>query len=79
MKKTQREKVRETRSLFDLNDKNKDSILREQMKKMKRQGDQKYNENQNRKKYQFMFSSVEIHQASGLIEIKNIYIYTPKF
>ena len=38
MKKTQREKVRETRSLFDLNDKNKDSILLEQMKKMKRQG-----------------------------------------
>ena len=38
MKKTQREKVRETRSLFDLNDKNKDSILWEQMKKMKRQG-----------------------------------------
>ena len=38
MKKTQREKVRERRSLFDLNDKNKDSILREQMKKMKRQG-----------------------------------------
>lgn len=27
MKKTQREKVRKIRSLFDLNDKNKDSIL----------------------------------------------------
>lgn len=38
MKKTQREKVRKIRSLFDLNDKNKDSILWEQMKEMKRQG-----------------------------------------
>ena len=58
MKKTQREKVRETRSLFDLNYKNKDSILWEQMKKMKRQGTRNITRIKKRN-YQFIFSSVE--------------------